>query len=49
MKTRFCKMVIENGKSPVELVAESGVPQGDPLSSYLFSLAMEPILQKVKD
>ena len=48
MQNRLCNIVTEIGKPPVEMKAASGVPQGDPLSSFLFSLAMEPILEMLK-
>lgn len=48
METRYC--IIKNDKNEdILLKAKSGVPQGDPLSSFLFSLAIEPIIQSIKN
>lgn len=49
MTTRFCKLEVEKDKEPIVMKAMSGVPQGDPLSSYLFCLAIDPIIDTLKE
>lgn len=44
MKTRYCKLETSQGKFE-EMTAKAGVP----LSSFLFCLAIEPLIAKVKE
>ena len=48
METRYCKLYIIKDKDPIIKKAKSGVPQGDPLSAYLFCLAMELVIDKLR-
>lgn len=49
MKIRYCKLLVNENEKPLIKHILSGVPQGDPLSSFLFCLAVEPIIKTLKE